>query len=109
MARLDPDIDITKYIAGGVVVFGLKSSILKFTLRIVSLFSKLLFSYCFIAQCTALDISTDRSVYRAHLYASPSVVDIDSDGEMDIFVPTALGYIYRINANGSVPFSGFRS
>ncbi|MBA0588146.1 hypothetical protein Gorai_001259, partial [Gossypium raimondii] len=58
------DIDIGKYVAGGIVVFNLDTKQVKWT--------------------KDLDLSTDTADFHAHIYSSPNVVDLDGDGNLDI-------------------------
>ena len=69
-AALGSDVDINKYVAGGVAVFDLTSHALKWH--------------------THLDLSTDETQYRAHIYSAPTVVDIDNDGSLEILVGTSM-------------------
>uniref|UniRef100_A0A2N9FAV5 DEX1 C-terminal domain-containing protein n=1 Tax=Fagus sylvatica TaxID=28930 RepID=A0A2N9FAV5_FAGSY len=53
-------IDIGKYVAGAIVVINLDTKQVKWT--------------------TELDLSTDTGNFRAYIYSSPTVVDLDGDG-----------------------------
>ncbi|XP_057458698.1 protein DEFECTIVE IN EXINE FORMATION 1 [Lotus japonicus] len=76
------DIDIGKYVAGGIVVFDLDTKQVKWTAE--------------------LDLSTDTSNFRAYIYSSPSVVDLDGDGNLDILVGTSYGLFYVLDHHGKV-------
>ncbi|KAF7825573.1 protein DEFECTIVE IN EXINE FORMATION 1 [Senna tora] len=76
------DIDIGKYVAGAIVVFNLDTKQVKWT--------------------TELDLSTDTANFRAYLYASPTVVDLDGDGNLDILVGTSYGLFYVLDHHGKV-------
>lgn len=39
---------------------------------------------------THLDLSTDTTAFRAYMYSSPTVVDVDGDGNMEIIVGTSM-------------------
>ncbi|KAF5953666.1 hypothetical protein HYC85_006522 [Camellia sinensis] len=67
-------IDIGKYVAGGIVVFNLDTKQVKWTAQ--------------------LDLSTDTGKFRAYVYSSPTVVDLDGDGNLDILVGTSYGLFY---------------
>lgn len=73
-------IDVTKYVAGAIVVFNLDTKQVKWS--------------------TQLDLSTDSGTFRAHIYSSPSVVDLDGDGYLDILVGTSFGFFYVLDHHG---------
>ncbi|EPS71130.1 hypothetical protein M569_03629, partial [Genlisea aurea] len=73
-------IDISKYVAGGIVVFDLDTKQVKWA--------------------TQLDLSTEDSKFRAFVYSSPSVVDLDGDGNLDILVGTSFGLFYVLDHKG---------
>ncbi|PIA54423.1 hypothetical protein AQUCO_00900758v1 [Aquilegia coerulea] len=75
-------IDIGKYVAGGIVVFDLDTRQVKWT--------------------TELDLSTDTGDFRAYIYSSPTVVDLDGDGNLDILVGTSFGLFYVLDHNGKI-------
>lgn len=50
-----------------------------------------------------LDLTTDSTKYAGYLYSSPTVIDIDSDGKLEIFVGTGVGFIHLIDHKGE-PF-----
>lgn len=76
------DIDIGKYVAGAIVVFNLDTKQVKWTAE--------------------LDLSTDTANFRAYIYASPTVVDLDADGNLDILVGTSYGLFYVLDHHGKV-------
>lgn len=67
--ELDKDIDIAQYVAGGVVVFNLRTRALLWQQH--------------------LDLSTDHTAYRAYIYSAPTVADIDKDGKLEILLGTS--------------------
>ncbi|KAI3474425.1 hypothetical protein Pfo_029286 [Paulownia fortunei] len=73
-------IDIGKYVAGGIVVFNLDTKQVKWTAQ--------------------LDLSTDTGNFRAYIYSSPTVVDLDGDGNLDILVGTSFGLFYVLDHKG---------
>ncbi|RZC80586.1 hypothetical protein C5167_043167 [Papaver somniferum] len=75
-------IDIGKYVAGAIVVFNLETKQVKWT--------------------TQLDLSTDGSKWRAYIYSSPTVADLDGDGNLDILVGTSFGLFYALDHHGKV-------
>ncbi|KAE8720569.1 hypothetical protein F3Y22_tig00018999pilonHSYRG00057 [Hibiscus syriacus] len=82
-------IDTGKYIAGGIVVFNLDTRQVKWT--------------------RDLDLSTDSANFRAHIYSSPNVVDLDGDGNLDIlFVFYEPAILHNI-ANQIPHFCAFAS
>ena len=68
--ELGPDIDISKYVAGGLVVFNLQTRSIKWQLH--------------------LDLSTDTTAFRAHIYSNPTLADLDGDGKLEIIVGTSM-------------------
>ncbi|XP_065852372.1 protein DEFECTIVE IN EXINE FORMATION 1 [Euphorbia lathyris] len=75
-------IDIGKYVGGSVVVFNLDTKQVKWTKE--------------------LDQSTDTGNYRAYIYSSPTVADLDGDGNLDILVGTSFGLFYVLDHHGNV-------
>ena len=73
-------IDIGKYVASSIVVFNLDTRQVKWAAE--------------------LDLSTDTVNFRAHVFSSPTVVDLDGDGYLDILIGTAYGYFYVIDHRG---------
>jgi len=63
-ADLDVDVNTKKYVAGGVAAFDVLSGKLKWH--------------------THLDLTTDETAYRAYIYSSPTVADIDNDGKLEV-------------------------
>lgn len=76
------DIDIGKYVAGSIVVFNLDTKQVKWTAE--------------------LDLSTDTANFRGYIYSSPTVVDLDGDGYLDILVGTSYGLFYVLDHHGKV-------
>ncbi|XP_068317459.1 protein DEFECTIVE IN EXINE FORMATION 1-like [Pyrus communis] len=76
------DIDLTKYVAGSVVVFNLDTKQVKWTAE--------------------LDLSTETEKFHAHIYSSPTVVDLDGDGNLDILVGTSFGLFYVLDHHGKI-------
>lgn len=75
-------IDIGNYVAGSIVVFNLDTKQVKWA--------------------TELDLSTDSAKFRAYIYSSPTVVDLDNDGNLDILVGTSFGLVYVLDHHGNV-------
>ena len=69
-AELGKDIDMNKYVAGAIVVFDLHLRDVKWVQH--------------------LDLSTDHTLYRAYIYAAPTLADLDSDGKLEIIVGTSM-------------------
>eukprot|EP01025_Chloroclados_australasicus_P065169 TRINITY_DN8844_c1_g1_i8.p1 TRINITY_DN8844_c1_g1~~TRINITY_DN8844_c1_g1_i8.p1 ORF type:complete len:626 (-),score=88.92 TRINITY_DN8844_c1_g1_i8:375-2252(-) len=78
--ELDPDIDISKYIANSIVVFNLKRRIMKWEQQ--------------------LDQTTDHISYRAYSYSAPTLADVDGDGKLEIIVGSSTGFLYVLNSEG---------
>ncbi|CAL1378871.1 unnamed protein product [Linum trigynum] len=75
-------IDIAKYVAGSIVVFNLDTKQIKWTRE--------------------LDLSTDSADFRAYIYSTPTVADLDGDGYLDILVGTSFGLFYILDHRGNV-------
>ncbi|CAA7389852.1 unnamed protein product [Spirodela intermedia] len=75
-------ISIDKYVAGSIVVFNLDTKQVKWTRE--------------------LDLSIDTGTFRAYMYSSPTVVDLDRDGNLDIIVGTSFGLCYVLDHRGNV-------
>ncbi|XP_049406961.1 protein DEFECTIVE IN EXINE FORMATION 1 [Solanum stenotomum] len=76
------DIEIGKYVSGGIVVFNLDTKQVKWTLQ--------------------LDLSTDSENFRPYIHSAPTVVDLDGDGNLDILVGTSYGMFYVLDHKGKV-------
>ena len=68
--ELKADIDISKYVAGGLVVFNLQTRSIKWQLH--------------------LDLSTDTTSFKAYIYSSPTLADLNGDGKLEIIVGTSM-------------------
>lgn len=75
------DIEIGKYVSGGIVVFNLDTKQVKWTLQ--------------------LDLSTDAENFRPYIHSAPTVVDLDGDGNLDILVGTSYGMFYVLDHKGN--------
>ena len=80
-------IDIGKYVAGAIVVINLDTKQVKWTAE--------------------LDLSTDTGDFRAYIYSSPTVAELDGDGYMDILVGTSFGLFYVLDHHGNIPMLTF--
>lgn len=79
---LDVDVKLNKYVAGGIVAMDVQTGAVKFQVH--------------------LDLTTDETVYRAYLYSSPTVADLDADGKLEVIIGTSLGFIYVLDHTGQV-------
>ncbi|EGC33355.1 hypothetical protein DICPUDRAFT_56468 [Dictyostelium purpureum] len=84
-SKLESDILIENYIAGGITVFDLSTGDIKWQ--------------------THLDLTTDKTAFKGSIYGSPTVVDLDGDGKLEIIIGTALGFVYVLNHLGN-PWEG---
>eukprot|EP00741_Cyanophora_paradoxa_P017524 tig00020996_g16928.t1 len=78
--ELDPGLQLTKYVAGGIAVLDLATGKLKWLEH--------------------LDLTTDETQYRAYMYSSPSVGDVDGDGRVEVVVGTSAGWLYALDGAG---------
>lgn len=73
-------VDLNKYVAGGIVVFDLRTKLIKWHQH--------------------LDLSTEETEYKAYMYSTPTLVDLDKDGKLDIVVGTSMGFVYIMDHKG---------
>ncbi|KAJ3442589.1 protein defective in exine formation [Anaeramoeba flamelloides] len=76
------DLELTNYVAGGIIVYDLNVKQIKWIRH--------------------LDLSTQESENQAFVYPSPTVVDLDGDGKLDIIIGTSLGNIYALDMDGDL-------
>ena len=50
----------------------------------------------------ALDMTTRALAYQAFMLSPPIVADFDGDGAMEIIVGSGIGFVYALNAKGTV-------
>lgn len=71
------DFDPDNYIAGGIVCWDLQSQEWAWTVH--------------------LDLTTDKTKFKALIYATPTVADIDGDGRSEVVIGTSLGLLYVLD------------
>ena len=92
-AELGEGVDPAYYVAGGVVVYSLDAQFMAGVPDSMPGYPK---------WSAHLDLTTDLVQYRAYIYSSPTVADLDGDGEMEIIVGTSVGFVYVLSsADGS--------
>ena len=74
------NVDLSKYIACGIAIFDSNSQKPK--------------------KIIPLDLTIERTDYRAYLVSSPTIFDVDEDGFLDIVVGTSVGFLYVITQEG---------
>ncbi|KAN0053311.1 hypothetical protein ACTA71_009760 [Dictyostelium dimigraforme] len=84
-SQLDDGVSVENYIAGGISVFNLATGEIKWQ--------------------THLDLTTDKTDFKGLVYGSPTVVDLNNDGKLEIIIGTALGFLYVLDYQG-VPLTG---
>jgi len=67
--ELEPGVDMSKYVAGAIVVFNMQTRAVKWRQH--------------------LDLTSDSTAYRAYIYSSPVLVDLDRDGKLEIIAGTS--------------------
>lgn len=75
------DINIGKYVASSIYAFNLDTKQVKWKAE--------------------LDLSTDNGNFRAYIYSSPTVVDLDGDGYLNVLVGTSFGLFYVLDHKGN--------
>ncbi|EIE24136.1 integrin alpha N-terminal domain-containing protein [Coccomyxa subellipsoidea C-169] len=78
--ELGEDVDVSKYVAGGIVVFNSRTRTIKWQQH--------------------LDLSTDRTAFKAYIQASPTLADINGDGKLEIIIGTNMGFVYVLDCEG---------
>lgn len=78
-AGKDLDYDIGNYVAGAVVSWDIEGQRWNWVVN--------------------LDLSTDKTLLKAHIYGSPTVVDLDGDGRSEVVVGTAMGLLYVLDGD----------
>lgn len=84
-SQLDDGVQVENYVAGGISVFNLATGEIKWQ--------------------THLDLTTDKTDFKGLVYGSPTVVDLNNDGKLEIIIGTALGFLYVLDYQG-VPLTG---
>ncbi|PNH12688.1 hypothetical protein TSOC_000387 [Tetrabaena socialis] len=79
-------IDMGKYVASSIAVFDLRTRTEKWVQH--------------------LDLSTDSTTYKAYAYSSPTLVDLNGDGKLEVVVGTSMGFLYVLDHTGS-PLPGW--
>src|SRR3546814_40954 len=54
-----------------------------------------------------LDMTTTKTQYQAFIYASPVVVDLEGNGEVEVIVGTALGLLYVLDGRSGLTRKNF--
>jgi len=50
-----------------------------------------------------LDLTTDTTKFKAHIFSSPTLVDVNNDGLLEIVVGTSLGFVYVLDSQVGHP------
>jgi hypothetical protein len=73
------DFDPSMYVAGGLACFDLQSQEWSWTVH--------------------LDLTTDKSKYKATIYSTPTVADLNGDGRSEVIIGTSLGLLYVLDGD----------
>jgi hypothetical protein len=68
---------------GGIVVFDLRTRFIKWQQH--------------------LDLTTATTKFTAHMFSSPTLADVDADGQMEIVVGTSVGFVYVLDSKVRLP------
>ena len=44
-----------------------------------------------------LDLTTDTTRFKAHIFSPPTLVDVNHDGKLEIIVGTSVGFVYILD------------
>ena len=78
-AGKDLDYDISNYVAGAIVCWDIEGQKWSWVVN--------------------LDLTTDKTLLKAYIYGSPTVVDLDGDGRSEVVVGTAMGLLYVLDGD----------
>jgi hypothetical protein len=73
----DIDFDPSMYIAGGVACWNIQTEMWSWLVH--------------------LDLTTDKTKFKALIHGSPTVADLDGDGRAEVIVGTSLGLLYVLD------------
>ena len=73
------DFEPSMYVAGGMACFDLQSQ-----------------EWAWLVH---LDLTTDKSKFKAVIYSTPTVADLDGDGRSEVLVGTSLGLLYVLDGD----------
>lgn len=86
-AAVGKDGDPGKYLASGVVAFDLHTRGIKWSQH--------------------LDLSTRYTRYKAAVYGTPTLADLDQDGLLEVIVGTSMGWVYVLHAKTGQALEGW--
>ena len=71
------DFDRSNFIAGGIVCWNVRQETWSWMVH--------------------LDLTTDKTEFKAMIYGSPTVADLDANGQLEVIVGTSLGLLYVLD------------
>jgi hypothetical protein len=73
------DFDPSKYVAGGLACFDLQNQEWSWSVH--------------------LDLTTDRAKFKATIYSTPTVADLNGDGRSEVIIGTSMGLLYVLDGD----------
>ncbi|EGG16788.1 hypothetical protein DFA_07766 [Cavenderia fasciculata] len=79
-SKIDRDVQLDKYVAGGIVCFDLDKLQIKWQ--------------------THFDLTVDFKAFSGYVYNTPTVIDVNGDSMLETVIGTSIGYVYVLDVRG---------